>query len=102
MAKSLILGGAASNVRYWHKADIVAALIDVCFRGNSGHWGMSALPPKADIGTRSWNVRFVPKADMALIYLALPRLGRATAKSPADLAGHFSVAIPVSLFADRA
>src|SRR5215467_7158657 len=26
--------------------------------------GMSALPPKADIGTRSWNVRFVPKADI--------------------------------------
>src|SRR6516162_973731 len=25
---------------------------------------MSALPPKADIGTRSRNVRFVPKADM--------------------------------------
>jgi hypothetical protein len=25
----------------------------------------SALPPKADIGTRSWNVRFVPKADIA-------------------------------------
>jgi len=24
---------------------------------------MSALPPKADIGTQSWNVRFVPKAD---------------------------------------
>src|SRR5262249_2984224 len=24
---------------------------------------MSALPPKADIGTRSWNVRFVPIAD---------------------------------------
>jgi hypothetical protein len=24
---------------------------------------MSALPPKADIGTHSWNVRFVPKAD---------------------------------------
>src|SRR5215469_3878832 len=24
---------------------------------------MSALPPKADIGTRSRNVRFVPKAD---------------------------------------
>jgi len=21
---------------------------------------MSALPPKADIGTQSWNVRFVP------------------------------------------
>src|SRR5215467_4301662 len=25
--------------------------------------GMSALPPKADIGTQSWNVRFVPIAD---------------------------------------
>jgi hypothetical protein len=25
---------------------------------------MSALPPKADIGTESWNVRFVPKADI--------------------------------------
>ena len=26
---------------------------------------MSALPPKADIGTRSRDVRFVPKADIA-------------------------------------
>ena len=26
---------------------------------------MSALPPKADIGTQSRDVRFVPKADMA-------------------------------------
>ena len=26
---------------------------------------MSALPPKADIGTRPLNVRFVPKADIA-------------------------------------
>ena len=25
---------------------------------------MSALPPKADIGERDWNVRFVPKADV--------------------------------------
>src|SRR5262249_6964509 len=25
---------------------------------------MSALPPIADIGTQSWNVRFVPKADI--------------------------------------
>jgi hypothetical protein len=25
---------------------------------------MSALPPKADIGTQSWNVRFVPEADI--------------------------------------
>jgi hypothetical protein len=26
---------------------------------------MSALPPKADIGARQLNVRFVPKADIA-------------------------------------
>ena len=26
---------------------------------------MSALPPKADIGTQSWNVRFVPKGDIS-------------------------------------
>ena len=25
---------------------------------------MSALPPKADIGTQAWNVRFVPEADI--------------------------------------
>ena len=25
---------------------------------------MSALPPKADIGERNWDVRFVPKADI--------------------------------------
>ena len=25
---------------------------------------MSALPPKADIGTQWWNVRFVPIADV--------------------------------------
>jgi hypothetical protein len=25
---------------------------------------MSALPPKADIGTQLWNVRFVPRADI--------------------------------------
>jgi hypothetical protein len=28
---------------------------------------MSALPPKADIGERNWDVRFVPKADVALL-----------------------------------
>jgi hypothetical protein len=26
---------------------------------------MSALPPKADIAERGWDVRFVPKADIA-------------------------------------
>ena len=25
---------------------------------------ISALPPKTDIGAQSWNVRFVPKADI--------------------------------------
>jgi len=30
---------------------------------------MSASPSKADIGTQSWNVRFVPKAD-------IPRCGK--------------------------
>ena len=29
---------------------------------------MSALPPKADIGTQSRNVRFVPKADIPGIW----------------------------------
>src|SRR6516164_6624645 len=29
---------------------------------------MSALPPKADIGTQSWNVRFVPKADIRRLF----------------------------------
>src|SRR6516162_22971 len=29
---------------------------------------MSALPPKADIGTQSWNVRFVPTADIDRLF----------------------------------
>ena len=29
---------------------------------------MSALPPKADIGTQSWNVRFVPKAEIRILF----------------------------------
>src|SRR5262249_8256640 len=60
------VSAAARNVCFWHKADMALAPIDVCFWGNSGHWGMSALPPKADIGTHSRNVRFVPKADIGL------------------------------------
>jgi hypothetical protein len=32
---------------------------------------MSALPPKADIGQRDWDVRFVPKAEVG--NLANPR-----------------------------
>jgi hypothetical protein len=34
---------------------------------------MSSLPPKADIGERSWDVRFVPIADMALIRSPRPQ-----------------------------
>ena len=30
---------------------------------------MSALPPKADIVERDWNVRFVPKVDIAVTHL---------------------------------
>jgi len=29
---------------------------------------MSALPPKADIAERDWDVRFVPKADIPLLF----------------------------------
>jgi hypothetical protein len=29
---------------------------------------MSALPPKADIGRRQLDVRFVPKTDMAQLF----------------------------------
>jgi hypothetical protein len=44
----------------------------------SGHvQSMSALPPKADIGTHSWNVRFVPKADID-ISLRWPTKGRSS------------------------
>jgi hypothetical protein len=57
---------APPNVALWHKADMTMAFGDVSFRGNSGHWGMSALPPpKADIVGRNGDVRFVPKADIA-------------------------------------
>jgi hypothetical protein len=38
---------------------------------------MSALPPKADIGERKWDVRFVPKADILRrgrsVVIRLPR-----------------------------
>jgi hypothetical protein len=45
---------------------------------------MSALPPKADIGTQSVNVRFVPKADIlrcdkSVVIRSLRRLDRAGA-----------------------
>jgi hypothetical protein len=45
-------------------ADIVTVDANVWFRGNSGHWGMSALTPIADIRQTYRDVRFVPKADI--------------------------------------
>src|SRR6516164_8570720 len=44
---------------------------------------MSALPPKADIGTHSSDVRFVPKADMKSAWRA----------RPPTLSGRFLVAL---------
>ena len=34
---------------------------------------MSALHPKADIGTQSWNARFVPEAEIAAVFIRLVR-----------------------------
>ena len=34
-------------------------------RTSTSAWAMSALPPKADIAESDWDVRFVPKADIA-------------------------------------
>jgi|SRR5262249_41948686 len=66
ISTSVAVGAIAALhlVRFWHKAEMSLAPIDVYFRGNSGHWGMSALPPKADIDPSVANVRFVPKADI--------------------------------------
>ena len=35
---------------------------------------MSALPPKADIGTQPRDVRFVPKADIARLEATVPAI----------------------------
>jgi len=52
----MISGVSASNS---------AALARAGQKQTSGHLQpTSALPPKADIGTQSWNVRFVPKTDI--------------------------------------
>jgi hypothetical protein len=40
----------------------------VILRGNNPQDRMSALPPKADIGTPSCDVRFVPKADIRVLF----------------------------------
>jgi len=38
-------------------------------------WSISALPPKVDIAERERHVRFVPKADMGPVCVALSSLG---------------------------
>ena len=43
---------------------------------------MSALPPKADIGTQWWNVRFVPKADIGTSIRSPRRRERAETMPP--------------------
>jgi hypothetical protein len=44
---------------------------------------MSALPPKADIAGRQWNVRFVPKADISSVW-KIRILGRCTSSSDGE------------------
>ena len=47
-----------------HSSNLEPLMSDLGQKQTSAHvCVMSALPPKADIGTQSWNVRFVPKAD---------------------------------------
>ena len=53
---------------------------------------MSALPPKADIGTQSRNVRFVPKADSCTAQLTVKssHTSRGSCQiSPPKLVAHF-------------
>src|SRR6516164_7713611 len=45
---------------------------------------MSALPPKADTGTPSRNVRFVPKADILDCWTATPEWAAAAIDSDAE------------------
>jgi len=54
---------------------------------------MSALPPKADIGTQSGNVRFVPKADMKGLY---SMTSRAMENRPDDIVGPNGCPQPMS------
>jgi len=50
---------------------------------------MSALPPKADIGTQSRNVRFVPEADILRGSKIVPFVDHLVGAQPAALAkGH--------------
>src|SRR5215472_4608840 len=56
------------------------------------NWIMSALPPKADIGTQSRNVRFVPKADSCTAQLTVKssHTSRGSCQiSPPKLVAHF-------------
>ena len=46
---------------------------------------MSVLPPKADISTAHWDVRFVPKADNVRRSNLLPSLLQSNADQEADL-----------------
>jgi len=54
---------------------------------------MSALPPKADIGTHSRNVRFVPKADI----VRCGEIGRYSITSSARTSNDGGMVIPRAL-----
>ena len=55
---------------------------------------MSALPPKADIGTQSGNVRFVPKADILPAVLSVELIVQPDAH---DVVGEMGVRVNSSL-----
>jgi hypothetical protein len=52
-----------------------SALLETISLNERGGQSMSALPPKADIGTQSRDVRFVPKADIGALFDYLVRDG---------------------------
>jgi len=54
---------------FFRRFSEMCAMPDLVQKQTSAHVRvMSALPPKADIGTQSWNVRFVPKADISQLH----------------------------------
>jgi hypothetical protein len=61
-----ILGTADSEYR--HRLSVRSLLLDIPQASVIVADAMSALPPKADIAEGVWQVRFVPKADIARLF----------------------------------
>ena len=57
-------------LRYAKPADLMSALGQK--QTSRPFHRMSALPPIADVGTQSWNVHFVPKADISSVLIEVP------------------------------